>query len=151
MTSDGTVTSAGALPPNPIRHLGRSSSIVAAIRGEYDAGRTVRVVPAGRDKAESLALFAEILDFPAHVGRNLDALYDALRTYARDQGGPWSLIWDAAGGLRAGLIRGGIDDGARLVTGGLRAGARTAYEGILGVLADPATTAPGLHVTVLDR
>ena len=131
MTSDGTVTSAGALPPNPIRHLGRSSSIVAAIRGEYDAGRTVRVVPAGRDKAESLALFAEILDFPAHVGRNLDALYDALRTYARDQGGPWSLIWDAAGGLRA------VD--------------RTAYEGILGVLADTATTAPGLHVTVLDR
>jgi RNAse (barnase) inhibitor barstar len=131
VTSDGTVTSAGALPPNPIRHLGRSSSIVAAIRGEYDAGRTVRVVPAGRDKAESLALFAEILDFPAHVGRNLDALYDALRTYARDQGGPWSLIWDAAGGLRA--------------------GDRTAYEGILGVLADTATTAPGLHVTVLDR
>lgn len=116
---------------NAVRRLGPDASIVAVVREEYAAGRPVSVVPAGVDKAESLRLFADILDFPDYFGGNLDALYDCLRQVATDRPDDWALVWDAAGALRAG-------DPA-------------AYDGIVGVLADVAADAGQLHVTVLDR
>ena len=53
-------------------------------------GDEVSVVPAGETKAESIDLFAEVLDFPDWFGRNLDALADCLHDLAeepREDGG----------------------------------------------------------------
>ena len=55
------------------------------------------MVPAGATKAESIDLFAEVLDFPDWFGRNLDALADCLHDFAeepREDGGLRHLVWD---------------------------------------------------------
>ncbi|GAA1801292.1 barstar family protein [Nostocoides veronense] len=116
---------------DPIRFVGSQANIVALVRDAYAAGRTVSVVPAGRDKVESLAFFAEILDFPAYVGHNLDALFDALRDRVQRSPHEWELIWDATVELRA-------NDPA-------------AYDGIVTVLRDLAAEAPTMHATVVSR
>jgi len=46
-------------------------------------------------REEALAALGEVLDFPDHYGRNLDALWDCLR----DLPGPTVLLWDGWGAL----------------------------------------------------
>ncbi len=114
-----------------VQFVGPGPGIVAIVRREYAAGRTVTIVPAGRDKPESLRLFAEVLDFPAWVGHNLDALFDALREHVRATPYAWALIWDATAELQR-------ED-------------PEAYEGIVAVLGDLAEEFPEVHPTVVDR
>ncbi len=114
-----------------VRRVGADAPIATVIREEAAAGRSVDVVPAGDDKAESLRLFAEVLRFPAYFGNNLDALADSLGTYADRQRDDWSLIWD----------------GTRF----LRSADPATFEAILAVLGDVAADHPRMHVTVVER
>lgn len=126
----GRSTSTGSHRYRVRRHT-PAGGIDALVRSEQETGREVSVVPAGADKAESLRRFGEVLSFPPYVGANLDALYDALRTWAQDRPGGQSLIWDETRSLRDG-------DGA-------------AYDGIVGVLRDLAEDAPQVYVVIVDR
>lgn len=76
-------------------------SLPQLIRRERDAGREVVVVPAGSDKHQTMSLFAEVLDFPAYFGRNLDALADSLRAHAARRTSVWTLIWAGGDFLRS--------------------------------------------------
>lgn len=67
----------------------------------YAAGHAVRVVTGGQDKASALAAFAAGLDLPGWFGHNLDALLDALRELADDEGRVVELVWTGAGILAA--------------------------------------------------
>lgn len=84
-----------------IERRGRATQLAGLVHAETAAGRTVHVVPAGADKAESLRLFAEVLRFPAWFGHNYDALADSLGDWADAQPGEWSLIWDRTALLAA--------------------------------------------------
>lgn len=70
--------------------------IVGLIRRARSKDREVHLVPAGTDKAESLANFARALAFPNWFGANLDALADSLRTFVLEAGTPQEIIWDGA-------------------------------------------------------
>lgn len=105
--------------------------IVALIREARAGGREVHLVPAGADKAESLAAFASALAFPDWFGNNLDALADALRTFVRQLAQPVEVIWDGVATLAE-------QDPAAL-------------DGIRSVLRDIAIAQPDLHVTIVDR
>lgn len=76
-------------------------SLAASVAAQRLAGREVRVVPAGDDKAESLRLFAAVLGFPDYFGHNLDALVDSLGEFAKRLPGPTALIWSGARHLRS--------------------------------------------------
>ena len=53
-----------------------------------------------RSLDEAYAALAEALALPAHFGRNLDALWDAL---AAEVAGPLELLWEDAAATRAAL------------------------------------------------
>lgn len=114
-----------------VRRWGADAQITAVIRQEAAAGRSVHVVPAGDDKAETLQLFAEVLRFPAYFGHNLDALADCLEHLASRAKAPWELV---------------VDDLAELSAADHRA-----YVGIQVVLADLAFAHPTWQVTLIDR
>jgi hypothetical protein len=86
--------------PRPgVRSVGRAAADVAAdARRE---GVAVAVIGPVGGKAELLAAFAGALAFPGWVGRNWDALADALRDLSWLPAGPRVLVWAGAGELRA--------------------------------------------------
>lgn len=117
-----------------IRVLGPEVSIADVVREARRMGGEVSVVPAGSTKAESIDLFAEVLDFPDWFGRNLDALADCLHDYAEvpgEDGGPRHLVWDGVARLRRSHPQG--------------------YEDIASVLDEVSVDHEGFLVTVLDR
>lgn len=86
-----------------IRVLGPEVAIAEVVREAQREGGEVSVVPAGSTKAESIDLFAEVLDFPDWFGRNLDALADCLHDYAEEpheDGRTRHLVWDGVAQLR---------------------------------------------------
>ncbi|MFN8096915.1 MAG: barstar family protein [Dermatophilaceae bacterium] len=114
-----------------VRRWGADAQITAVIRQEAAAGRSVHVVPAGDDKAETLQLFAEVLRFPAYFGHNLDALADSLGDYAARQRDSWTLVWD----------------GTRF----LRAADPATFDAIVAVLDDVAADHPQMHAAIVER
>lgn len=117
-----------------IRVLGPEVSIAEVVRDAQRQGGEVSVVPAGSTKAESIDLFAEVLDFPDWFGRNLDALADCLHDYAeepREHGAPRHLVWDGVAQLRRSHPEG--------------------YQDITSVLDEVSADHEGFVVTVLDR
>jgi len=89
----------------------------------------VHVVDGGTTRAEVLARFADVLDFPEWFGGNLDALMDCLRDVADRHEDPWTLVW-APGDTEP---DGGADPG------------------VLGVLSSLEEEYPGVSVVVADR
>jgi len=117
-----------------IRVLGPEVSIAEVVRAARQAGGDVSVVPAGASKAESIDLFAEVLDFPDWFGRNLDALADCLHDYAEEpgeNGGVRHLVWDGVATLRRSHPEG--------------------YQDIASVLSEVSADHDTFVVTVLDR
>ena len=117
-----------------IRVLGPEVSIADVVRDAQRKGGEVAVVPAGSTKAESIDLFAEVLEFPDWFGRNLDALADCLHDYAegpRENGAARHLVWDGVALLRRSHPEG--------------------YEDITSVLHEVSDDHEGFVVTVLDR
>jgi RNAse (barnase) inhibitor barstar len=114
-----------------IRILGPDASVAAVARGAHSRGEDVHVVPAGADKAESLARFGEVLHFPHGYGHNLDALADRRYDLAAGLDVPLLVVWDGVAGLRE-------DDSP-------------AYEAICGVLDEVAEDHAGFSATVIER
>ena len=117
-----------------IRILGPEVSIGDLVREAQDDGDDVSVVPAGPTKADSLELFAEVLDFPDWFGRNLDALADCLHDFAEqplDSARARHLVWDGVAELRREH--------------------RETFEDIAGVLDEVSQDHAGFVVTILDR
>ena len=117
-----------------IRVLGPEVSIAEVVREAQRHGGEVSVVPAGATKAESIDLFAEVLDFPDWFGRNLDALADCLHDYAEEpheDGLTRHLVWDGVARLRREHPEG--------------------YEDITSVLDEVSADHDTFVVTVLDR
>ncbi|HET7760895.1 MAG TPA: barstar family protein [Phycicoccus sp.] len=113
-----------------MRTLGQETAIADVVREAHAAGRAIAIVPAGDDKADSIARFGEVLGFPDWFGHNLDALFDCLlQRYRR---APESeLVWDG--------------------TAGLRERDAPAFDRIRQVLSDAEAECPALSVTILDR
>ncbi len=64
---------------------------------------TVKLCVLDREQRTPAAIYAKLardLDFPAHFGRNLDALWDLLTTEVE---GPVRIVWRLDPGLRAEL------------------------------------------------
>ena len=112
-------------------HLGPQTSIAELVRSLQRDGADVRVVPAGVDKADSLALFGEALHFPDWYGHNLDALYDCLLGLAPAGSEHLHVVWDG--------------------TAALRADHPDAYAAIVRVLEDAESERPTVTATVVDR
>ncbi len=113
-----------------MRTLGDDTAIADLVREANAAGRPIAIVPAGEDKADSIARFGEVLGFPDWFGHNLDALFDCLlQRYHRAPGS--ELVWDGTAGLRE-------RDAA-------------AFDRIRQVLSDAEGECPALSVTILDR
>jgi RNAse (barnase) inhibitor barstar len=70
------------------------------------SGATVRVVGPAASKRMFLADFARELEFPAWVGRNWDALADALRDLSWLPAGPLVVVWSEPSALLAKEPRG---------------------------------------------
>lgn len=113
-----------------MRTLGPDTTLADVVASARGAGRALAVVPAGEDRARSVARFAEALHLPAWTGHNLDALAEALAARFRGRG-PTDLVWDG--------------------TATLREGEPEAYAALLEVLADTEAELPHLHVTVVER
>ena len=113
-----------------MRMLSADNAIGDVVREARAAGKAVDVVPAGADKADSIARFGEALNFPDWFGHNLDALFDALRDRYRDAPAT-ELVWDG--------------------TATLRESEATAFDQIRQVLADAEDECPALTVAILDR
>jgi hypoxanthine phosphoribosyltransferase len=65
-------------------------------------GRRVVIGAGHQTKRAVIDALAAALDFPPHAGRNLDALYDVLRT---EIAGPLTIRWDCPAATRAALGR----------------------------------------------
>jgi hypothetical protein len=86
--------------PEPgVRTVRRPAAAVLA-DAERRGAAAVMVGPADT-KAELLADFARALEFPGWVGRNWDALADALRDLSWLPPGPRVVVWAGAGLLRS--------------------------------------------------
>ena len=86
--------------PSPgVRSVSRAATKVAA--DAEQEGAAVAVIGPVRTKAELLAAFAGALGFPDWVGRNWDALADALRDLSWLPAGPRVVVWAGAGELRS--------------------------------------------------
>jgi Barstar (barnase inhibitor) len=86
--------------PEPgVRAVRRSPSAVLA-DAERRGAAAVGIGPVTA-KAELLAEFARALQFPGWVGRNWDALADALRDLSWLPPGPRVVVWAGAGVLRS--------------------------------------------------
>jgi RNAse (barnase) inhibitor barstar len=81
--------------------LGPDTAIGPLVRSLQAEGVDVHVVPAGADKAESLRIFGQVLDFPDWYGHNLDALYDCLLELVLASDVPVHVVWDGTAPLRA--------------------------------------------------
>lgn len=81
--------------------LGSQTPIGPLVRSLRRAGASVRVVPAGGDKGESLDRFGQALRFPDWAGHNYDALFDCLLLFAHEVDGPVHVVWDGTASLRA--------------------------------------------------
>jgi RNAse (barnase) inhibitor barstar len=117
-----------------IRILGPEVTIAEVVREARSEGGEVSIVPAGSTKAESIELFAQVLDFPDWFGRNLDALADCLHDYAEEpnaEGATRHLVWDGVARLRRSHPEG--------------------YRDIASVLDEVSEDHDTLVVTVLDR
>jgi hypothetical protein len=79
--------------------VSRAATKVAA--DAEQEGAAVAVIGPVRTKAELLAAFAGALGFPGWVGRNWDALADALRDLSWLPAGPRVVVWAGAGELRS--------------------------------------------------
>lgn len=114
-----------------IRHLGPRTDVPGLLADATEEGRDPVVVPAGPDKAGTLAAFADRLGFPDWFGGNLDALADCLDDLAAALTGDREVVWDGVARLRE-----SDPDTAAAVT---------------EILGEAATAYPRLHVTVIDR
>jgi Barstar (barnase inhibitor) len=86
--------------PEPgVRAVRRSAAAVLADAERRGAAAAVLAPVA--TKAELLAEFARALEFPGWVGRNWDALADALRDLSWLPPGPRVVVWVGAGVLRS--------------------------------------------------
>ena len=113
-----------------MRVLDADTAIADVVREANAAGRPIAIVPAGDDKADSIARFGEVLGFPDWFGHNLDALFDCLlQHYHRAPDS--ELVWDG--------------------TAGLRERDASAFERIRLVLTDAERESPALSVTLVDR
>lgn len=110
--------------------LGPDTEIAALVRSLRAEG-SVELVPAGIDKAETLARFGEALGFPDWYGLNYDAMFDCLLQHVHDAEGVVQLVWDG--------------------TAPLRAEHPEVYEMVLRILGDAEAEKPRLQVTVVDR
>ncbi|MBK8756289.1 MAG: barstar family protein [Actinomycetales bacterium] len=108
-----------------------NASVRALVARARAAGRVVRIVEGGVDKHSSLVAFAEGLALPEWFGLNLDALNDALRDLADEQGREIELVWDRVGRLHENDPK--------------------AYGAILAVLLDIEAERDDLQITVVDR
>jgi hypothetical protein len=97
----------------------------------------VHLVDGGADREEIYDRFARGLLFPAHFGRNLDALMDCLRDVADRHDAPWTLVW-----------RPGHHDAPDPMHPGGGVGTDPA---ILDVLSDLDDEYPDLSIVVADR
>lgn len=75
-------------------------TVIADLVRTLREGATVRVVPAGIDKPETLARFGEALAFPDWYGLNYDAMFDCLLQWAHAVDGPAHVVWDGTAPLR---------------------------------------------------
>ena len=114
-----------------IRHLGPHTDVEGLVADAREEGREVHVVVAGPTKQATLAAFADVLDFPAWFGGNLDALADCLRHLARTVDGDWELVVD------------GVAELAREDP--------FAFAGLSGLLGEVALSNPRFHITVVER
>lgn len=114
-----------------IRHLGPLADLDGLLADAREEGREVRVVRATDTKAGTLEAFADVLDFPAWFGGNLDALADCLHHLASTTAGEWELVVDGTAALS-------------------REDPRTAAV-LRGLLGEVALAHPRFHVTVVDR
>ncbi|CCH79509.1 conserved hypothetical protein [Nostocoides japonicum T1-X7] len=105
--------------------------IVRLIRDARAAGREVHLVPAGADRAESLASFGRSLAFPSWVGVDLEALADSLTAYLSETTQDQEIIWDGATTLADRDPQG--------------------FEAIRSLLEAVSRDHPTLHVTVVHR
>ncbi|QIM22717.1 barstar family protein [Phycicoccus sp. HDW14] len=110
--------------------LGPDTEIAPLVRSLRADGR-VDLVPAGIDKAETLARFGEALGFPDWYGLNYDAMFDCLLQHVHGVDGVVHLVWDG--------------------TAPLRAEHPDVYEMVLRILGDAEEEKPHLRVTVVDR
>ncbi|MBM6402539.1 barstar family protein [Phycicoccus sonneratiae] len=112
--------------------LGPATDLGALVRRLRGQG-AVHVVPAGVDKAETLARFGEALHFPDWYGLNYDALFDCLLQHVHDAAGgaPVHLVWDGVTALREAHPE--------------------VYEMVRRILGDAEDEKPRLRVTVVDR
>lgn len=112
--------------------LGPDTDIAALVR-RLRAEGPVALVPAGADKAETLARFGEALHFPDWYGLNYDAMFDCLLQHVHDAAGegPVHLVWDG--------------------TAPLREANPEVYDMVLRILGDAEDEKPRLRVTVVDR
>ncbi|MGV1008824.1 MAG: barstar family protein [Dermatophilaceae bacterium] len=114
-----------------MRHLGPDASVHELVATAHARGRAVRVIEGGVDRHSAFVAFAEGLGLPAWFGNNLDALVDALREVADEDGRTVEVIWDGAARLRT------VDP--------------TSFDAICAVLADVERERTDLDVTVVDR
>lgn len=110
--------------------LGPGTEIAPLVRSLRAEG-PVALVPAGADKAETLARFGEALHFPDWYGLNYDAMFDCLLQHVHDAEGVVQVVWDG--------------------TALLRAEHPDVYATVLRILADAEGEKPRLRVTVVDR
>lgn len=110
--------------------LGPDTEIAPLVRSLRAEG-SVSLVPAGADKAQTLARFGEALGFPDWYGLNYDAMFDCLLQHVHDAEGVVQVVWDG--------------------TAALHAEQPEVYETVLRILGDAEDEKPRLRVTVVDR
>ena len=85
--------------------LGPDTEIAPLVRSLRAEG-SVALVPAGADKAETLARFGEALGFPDWYGLNYDAMFDCLLQHVHDAEGVVQVVWDGTAAPRTASTQG---------------------------------------------
>jgi RNAse (barnase) inhibitor barstar len=83
-----------------LQHVPGDTDPEALARRAHAAGQRAYIVPPAYNKAQLLAGFAWVFDFPSYFGHNLDALADCLSDLWWLPEAPVALIWDGAAAFR---------------------------------------------------